>query len=134
MHHRRRVGLSVACLCAVISMASATDDVLTGGLQAIGGTGAGNCGDVLSGAASTEADKCVQRSFKNRKPFYVKYDHRGVDTHAEYGLAGNAHGDVSLVFFYKLEKHNHVMPALKPIRFRANSSGLMCPYNDPRTH
>ena len=134
MNHGRCMVLFIACFLAVISMASATDDVLTGGLQAIAGTEAVNCGDVLSGAASKEADKCVQRSFKNRKPFYVKYDHRGVDTHAEYGLAGNAHGDVSMVIFDKAANQNTVMPCLKPIRFRTNSSGLTCPYNDPRTH
>jgi hypothetical protein len=134
MHRLRRIGLFIVYLCADISMASATDDVLTGGLQAIAGKEAVNCGDVLSGAASKEADKCVQRSFKMGEPFYVKYDHRGVDTHAEYGLAGNGNGDVSLVIFDNLANQNTVIPCLKPIRFRVNSSGLMCPYNDLRTH
>jgi hypothetical protein len=134
MHHLRLVGLFVACLCAVISLASGTDDVLTSGLRTIAGNEAVNCGHVPFRADSKEADKCVQRSFKNRKPFYVKYDHSGVDTHVEYGFAGNGYGNVYLVIFDNLANQNTVIPCLKPIRLRANSSGLMCPYNDLRTH
>jgi hypothetical protein len=90
---QRRVGLFIACLCAVIFSASGWDREFAGAfdhrLQILAGKDAAKCGHIPFGKETKEAYKCVRKSFAKRKPFYVKYDQRGMDSDVEHGLAGS---------------------------------------------
>ena len=84
----RRIVL-LAFIVGVIDSTSAGDvrEKFDGYFQKAAASGYRNCGTVSIGGANRETvDSCVQEAFKERRPFFVRYDQLGIDSIVAEGL------------------------------------------------
>jgi hypothetical protein len=68
-------------------------------LTARAGAGATDCGHVILDAGPDMVDACVVAAFRNHEPFFAEYDRRGNDSKLAFGLAGDAQGHVTFLYW-----------------------------------
>jgi hypothetical protein len=63
------------------------------------GRGARDCGHVSLTSSAAEVDECVVEAFRNHEAFVAEYDREGEDSRVVFGLAGDAEGNVSFLWW-----------------------------------
>lgn len=71
----------------------------TASLVELAGRDAHECGIVPLGTESTGAVGCAERMLGKKKPFPLAVELQGIDSHVWNGIAADASGQVSHVFF-----------------------------------
>lgn len=63
------------------------------------GPDAVNCGHVLLGGDRSMADACVLKAFADGKPFHVRYEMQGTDSHVALGVVRSGVGKVFFLLY-----------------------------------
>jgi hypothetical protein len=91
-----------------------------------------DCQESASRADDAKLSDCALKAFANRRPFYVRLESAGVDSWGFWGLAGDANGNVSIVYFDSYEPRGKDQPRLtvytcpKPVALSKRDGILGC--------
>src|SRR5689334_15896638 len=83
----------------VLAIGCSSECQLIDGLRDRSGSGARNCGHVALGADRSAVDSCVLLAFENRAPFFAMYDGQGDDSQVAFGIAADAKGTVTFLYW-----------------------------------
>jgi hypothetical protein len=134
--------IEVLCFCLGFAQGPDIAKILNRRLQTLSGDGAVNCGLVPAKENPKRTNKCVQKSFSAKRPFYARYDWNGTDSDGSIGLAGDVEGKVYMMVSdtvgwggdthgpelqYLDDNHIILVVCPTPIHFRhTETNGLTC--------
>jgi hypothetical protein len=133
--------LNILCVGLVLVACSRPkdDDIMLQHLRGIAGKDATDCGHIGLHQKPDAASDCVLASWNAHRPFFVRYDVQGIDSHLVFGLASGG-GDIFNVKYDSMgwatddlrsgakvfdSRHIVVIPCPHPVRLFAVSGDYL---------